>query len=88
MALTKIDWSYKEWREFSEARIADISTFSNLMQRASDIYERRVESTLDSISTIELFELPQKEPWTLNFFLETIKSKCKRAAKEIEMRSK
>ena len=87
-AITEINWSHKEWSEFSEERILKISEFSNIMQTANDIYKHRVERTLDSISSIELFELPQNEAWTPEVFLETVKSKCKRAAREIETKSR
>ena len=87
-ALTDINWSYKEWGEFTEERIKEISSFSNFMQRANDIYQNRIQSTLETIPTIELFELPDEDPWTLAFFLETVKTKCKIAAKEIERKGR
>jgi len=42
------------------------------VDRANDIYENRVEKLLDSMSYVELYELPTAEPWTLDIFLDKV----------------
>ena len=86
-ALCDINWSYKEWDELAAERMKDISDFSDLINRANDIYENRIEKTLESIPNIQLYELHEKGPRILNVFLEIVKDKCKRAAKEIDKKS-
>ena len=44
----------------------------DLIDRARDIYENRVEKLLDSMTSVELYELPTSEPWTLDKFLDKV----------------
>ena len=47
------------------------------MDRANDIYRNRIEKVLNAMDYIKLYALPKTEPWTLEKFLEEIKSTCK-----------
>ena len=42
---------------------------------------------LESVTSVELYELPSEEPWTLEQFLEKVKTKCKVGSKELQKRS-
>jgi dynein heavy chain len=68
--LQNINWTTHQWREFTDKCLADIESFKDLVDRANDIYENRVEKLLDSMSYVELYELPTAEPWTLDIFLD------------------
>jgi dynein heavy chain len=57
------------------------------VDRANDIYENRVEKLLESMSYVELYELPTAEPWTLDIFLDKVKQKCKLGSKELQKKS-
>jgi dynein heavy chain len=70
--LQNINWTTHEWREFTDKCLADIESFKDLVDRANDIYENRVEKLLDSMSYVELYELPTAEPWTLDIFLDKV----------------
>ena len=85
---SEIVWTYKEWDSFCKARVEDIGKYRNLIKQANDIYTNRLEVILESILKIKLFEIPENEPWTIEFFLENAKIKCKYAAKIINTKSK
>lgn len=85
--LAEINWTSHEWKEFTESCLGDIESFKDLVDRANDIYENRVEKLLDSITSVELYELPTAEPWTLEKFLDKVKIKCKVGSKELQKRS-
>jgi hypothetical protein len=63
--IADINWTTHEWSAFTEACLADIESFKDLIDRARDIYENRVEKLLDSMASVELYELPTSDPWTL-----------------------
>ena len=85
--LAEINWTSREWNDFTETCLGDIESFKDLVDRANDIYENRVEKLLDSVTSVELYELPCVEPWTLDQFLEKVKTKCKLGSKELQKRS-
>ena len=61
--------------------------FRDLVDRANDIYDNRVEKLLDSMTRIELYELPTAEPWALDRFLDKVKQRCKDGSKELHKKS-
>ena len=85
--LLNINWTTHEWREFTDKCLADIESFKDLVDRANDIYENRVEKLRESMSYVELYELPTAEPWTLDIFLDKVKHKCKVGSKELQKKS-
>ena len=42
---------------------------------------------LESMTSVELYELPNAEPWTLDKFLDKVKVKCKAGSRELQKRS-
>ena len=46
-----------------------------------------MEKLLDSMTRIELYELPSAEPWQLETFLDKVKERCKEGSKELHKRS-
>ena len=87
-ALTDMNWSYKEWDKFVTDRLCEISHFTNFIGRVNNIYELRIESTLESIQSIPLYEIPNNQPWTVEVFLNVVENKCKVAAKKIDNKSR
>ena len=85
--LAEINWTSHEWKAFTETCLGDIESFKDLVDRANDIYENRVEKLLESMTSVELYELPTAEPWTLDKFLDKVKGKCKSGSKELQKRS-
>ena len=85
--LSDICWTYKEWELFSKERLVDIQAYRALVKQANDVYSFRLERALDSISQIKLFSLPEDDPWTLDYFMETVKSRCRAAALEMNTKS-
>ena len=85
--ISEINWTCKEWKSFTEKCLEDVEIYKNLIQRANDIYFSRVEKLLENITTVELFELPAAEPWTLNKFHDRVKSLCKDGSKDLQKKS-
>ena len=85
---TDIIWTYREWEEFCSDRLKEIEKYKNLVKLANDVYSNRLEKILESFLKVELYSLPLTEPWTIDYFLENVKSKCKSAAKELNTKSK
>ena len=86
--LSDICWTYKDWKEFCRERLTDIETYRDVVKQANDIYSHRLESSLNTISQVQLYALPDGEPWTLDFFMETVKTKCKSAAVQLNTKSR
>ena len=86
-AVSDIRWTCHQWKDFTDKCLADVEIFRDLMERANSIYENRIERTLDSMTTIELYEMPTAQPWTLEMFLNKVKERCKAAAKELHKKS-
>ena len=76
-----------DWKEFTDKCLNDVEVFRDLVDRANDIYENRVEKLLESMTRIELYELPSAEPWALDRFLDKVKEKCKEGSKELHKKS-
>merc|ERR1712020_880642 len=85
--MSDICWTSHEWQEFTDKCIYDVEIFHDLVHRANDIYDNRVEKLLDSMTRIELYELPNAEPWQLETFLDKVKERCKEGSKELHKRS-
>ena len=85
--MSDICWTSHEWQEFTDKCIYDVEIFHDLVHRANDIYDNRVEKLLDSMTRIELYELPSAEPWQLETFLDKVKERCKEGSKELHKRS-
>ena len=56
----------KEVARAQKRCLEDIDNFAHLMSRANDIYTNRIEKLLESMNTIKLYALPEREPWTLD----------------------
>ena len=83
-----IIWTFKEWRKFCNDRLEEIDSYKDIVKKANDIYNNRLEIIIDSIIQIELYSLPDGQPWSLHDFLDNVVQKCKRAAKEVNTKSK
>ena len=83
----KINWTCQTWQGYVDKVFKDINIYNNLIQRSNDIFESRVEKLLDQVLLTELFALPDKEPWTLEKFLETVKNMCKEGAQTLQMKN-
>ena len=49
----------------------------SVSELANDNYAFSIEKLLESMNTIKLYALPEREPWTLDRFLEEIKRTCR-----------
>merc|ERR1711994_677818 len=78
-----INWTCHSWEEFTDKTLNDVSIIKDLFDRANDIYINRVDKLLESIGDVELSSLPEDVPWTVEQFVENIKSKCKEGYKEL-----
>ena len=85
--LVDLDWTCHQWDEFTEKCLKDIDAFASLVSRANDIFTSRVERTLESMTEIELYELPSDKPWTLDRFLDRVKERCIFGATELQRKS-
>ena len=85
--IADIRWTSHGWKDFTDKCLNDVEVFRDLVDRANDIYENRVEKILESMTRIELYEVPKTEPWTLDVFLEKVKDRSKEGAKELHKRS-
>ena len=85
--MTEFNWTSYHWQEFTDQVLKDIEHFGNIVKTANDIFDNRVEKTLQSINDMELYEFPRDEPWTLDYFLERVKEKCVYAAGELQRKS-
>ena len=83
-----VNWHTLEWKDFTKTCIEEISFFQNLIDRANDIYNNRINTILDSMDNVELYSLPKKEAWTFEVFLNTVKEKCKQGTQSLEQKSK
>ena len=83
-----INWYSQDWETFTKTCMEEIGLFQNLIDRANDIYNNRINTTLDSMSYVELYQLPKKEAWTFDKFLEIVKEKCKLGTKTLDQKSK
>ena len=84
---SEFNWTSYHWEDFTGQVLDDIHKFGNVVQTANDIYNNRVEKTLQSMTELELYELPTKEPWSLEIFLDKVKEKCVFAARELQRKS-
>ena len=82
-----INWTCHSWEEFTDKTLNDVSIIKDLFDRANDIYINRVDKLLESIGDVELSSLPEDVPWTVEQFVENIKSKCKEGYKELNKKS-
>ena len=85
--MAEINWTCQEWRSFTDKCLADVEIYKNLIERANDIYFSRVEKLLEKITTVELYELPSAEPWTLPQFLDKVKILCRYGSKDLQKKS-
>ena len=85
--MVEFNWTSYHWQEFTDRVLGDIERFGNVVKTANDIFEARVELTLQSMAEMELYELPKEEPWSLDQFLERVKAKCVFAARELQRKS-
>ena len=85
--IADIRWTSHGWKDFTDRCLNDVEVFRDLVDRANDIYENRVEKILESMTRIELYEVPKTDPWTLEVFLEKVKERSKDGAKELHKRS-
>ena len=87
--LSEISWTYQDWQDFCDDRLADIRAYQDLVRTANDIYLFRLEKTLESLSHshIPLYGLPTEQPWSLQQFLQTVKTNCRAAAAEISRKN-
>ena len=83
-----IVWTYKEWKKFCIDRLYDIGIYKDIVNQANDIYNNRLEVTLESILRIGLYSLPECETWSIDTFLENVIAKCKKGAVEVNTKSK
>ena len=83
-----VNWYNHEWKEFTEKCINEIALFQNLIDRANDIYSNRINTILESMDYVELYNLPKKEAWTFEKFLSIVKEKCKLGTDSLEQKSK
>ena len=85
--LSEITWTNFDWIDFTDKCLEDIDNFKYLMSRANDIYSNRIEKVLKSMDSVKLYALPKTEPWTLEKFLDEIKTTCKESANDLHRRS-
>ena len=82
-----INWYCLDWKDFTNKCIDEIAVFQNLIDRANDIYNNRIITILDSMDHVELYKLPKKEAWTFDFFLNSVRDKCKLGTDELDKKS-
>ena len=85
--MAEFNWTSYNWQEFTDQVLDDINRFGDVVKIANDIFNNRVEKTLQSITEMILYEFPTEDPWTLEYFLEKIKEKCVYAAVELQRKS-
>ena len=85
--MAEFNWTSYHWQDFTEKLLLSIDKFGKVVKTANDIFESRVAHTLQSMTELELYELPRHEPWTLHHFLERAKARCVFAAKELQRKS-
>ena len=85
--MVEFNWTSYHWQEFTEQLLLNIDKFGQVVKTANDIFESRVEKTLQSMTELELYELPRDQPWTLDHFLDRVKARCVFAARELQRRS-
>ncbi|CAB4063578.1 DNAH [Lepeophtheirus salmonis] len=85
--LTQITWTDNSWNDFTSECLEDIEDFHDLMGRANDIYQNRIEKLLISMDSVPLHALPFEEDWTLDRFIEEIKVTCRRGAHGLHRKS-
>ena len=82
-----INWTCESWEEFTKKSLDDVSIIRDLIDRANDIYNSRVDKLLDSIPSVELYSIPSAEPWTVETFVENIRAKCREGSMELNKKS-
>ena len=85
--LARIDWTCQSWEEFTDGCLAEVDIYKDLIDRANDIYYSRVEKLLESITSVELYQLPASEPWTMERFLDTVKTLAKAGSQDLQKKS-
>ena len=85
--MAEFNWTSYHWKDFTDKVLEDIESFGNTVKIANDIFENRVEKTLQYITEMELYEFPKTDPWTLEYFLDRVKERCVFAAHEIQRKS-
>lgn len=85
--MSLINWTCHTWEDFTTKTLNDVEIMKDLFDRANDIYVNRVDKLLESIADVELSELPTECPWTVETFVDKIKTKCKEGFKELNKKS-
>ena len=83
-----INWYNHDWEKFTTSCMEEITLFQNLIDRANDIYNNRINTILESMDYVDLYSLPKKEAWTFEKFLGIVKEKCKVGTNTLEQKSK
>ena len=85
--MTDFNWTSYHWKEFTNKVLEEIQRFGDVVKKANDIFYNRVEQTLQSITEMILYEFPNDDPWTVEYFLDRIKERCVLAAGELQRKS-
>ena len=85
--MSLINWTCHTWEDFTTKTLNDVGIIKDLFDRANDIYVNRVDKLLESIADVQLSELPTECPWTVDTFVDKIKTKCKEGFKELNKKS-
>ena len=53
--LKEITWTNFDWHDFTDKCLEDIDNFKDLMSRANDIFQNRIENVLSSLDSVKLY---------------------------------
>ncbi|PAA83928.1 hypothetical protein BOX15_Mlig010548g3 [Macrostomum lignano] len=85
--LTTLNWMSLGTDKYIEEVYADMRDVELLLSRAKDLREFRIDQVLDEMATVQLCELPDTEPWTIDAFLERTQSLCHKGAQLLQVKS-
>ena len=68
--LNKLTWTSINIDNYIKSVYNALGELELLMDRANDLVEFRINAVLHEMSTTQLCDLPEDEPWTVQYFLD------------------
>lgn len=87
--IKELNWVSSNWKDYIDNANGAVHKFKVLTERVHDIYTNRVLEVLHSMQDIDLYAFPEndEEPWTVEYFSDTVDKLCRSAAEELHRKS-
>ncbi|XP_071824188.1 dynein axonemal heavy chain 5-like [Apostichopus japonicus] len=85
--LTMLTWTSINIEIYTAGIHEALAKLDLLITRANDLCQFRINSVLEEMTMVPLCQLPEDEPWSIDFFLENTQDLCNKGAVNLQNKS-